>query len=379
MAKSINISIFNYIDKMPGKKFYLEKFYNSNEEIQMVNPQQEWFFDDSWGDSDPISDGKSWWIGQKNGRTRIDAEYFKYNKDDDVWEGSPTMSDNPSSFRINVATTNDKAWDKEEQMKYGVNWKDLAQNRGYIIGPEDFRNFEATIYWKRIGDWKNEPDDPQKAKRKCKGQPDQMTIYGRGGLHGKGWKEGCLGCCYKGSIDYNLKGALNPGSSYFEKEYHHYGSSEGYSDRIYQDRSLFTIAEKPDDDLTGTWMGKKFLLYDTNEEIENGIFAVRSEIWIDKNAEESIKDLKKQKWELMNVFIDRGDKAEDKYPPKDDGLAEEMVNECSAFSKNQIFAWGGPIVSFRIDCTNVQIKYASIRQIEKPKEDLPLPRQRNNK
>jgi hypothetical protein len=49
-----------------------------------------------------------------------------------------------------------------------------------------------------------------------------------------------------------------------------------------------------------------------------------------------------------------------------------MVTECDAVSKTQLFAWGGPLVSFRIDCTYVQIKYASIREIKKPRVDPPM-------
>jgi hypothetical protein len=339
--------------------YYLEKFYQSDESIQTTNRGQEWFLDQNWKDK-LVHDGKSWWVNKKNARTRIDAESVRYNEDDGVWEGKPTSSDKPQSFRINVATTNDKAWNKNEQLNYGKNWKELAKNRGYIVGPEDFRNFEATIYWKRIGDWKHGP--------RCD-KPDQMTIYGRGGLHDKGWPGGCLGCCYKGSIDYNRAKNLAPGSSYFEKEYHHYGSSEGYSERIYQDKSMFTVSQNPNDDLSDKWIGEKFLVYDTDDTVEDGILAVRCEIWVDKNAEQSMKDPAKQDWELMNVFVDKGDK----FPPKDDQLANQMVKECNAISKEQVFAWGGPIVSFRIDCTDLQVKYASIREITPPTKAVPLP------
>jgi len=362
---------------MTEYRFYLEKFYNTDEQIQTTNPEQEWYIDDSWNNRHFIQDGKSFWLEKKNGRTRIDAKSFKFNGDDGVWEGTPTKSDDPTSFRINVATTNNKAWDKKEQLKYGVNWKDLAKKRGYIIGPEDFRNFEATIYWKRKGDWIDETDE----NRKCNAQPDQMTIYGRGGLHGADWPEGCLGCCYKGSFDYNKfnkKGKkFGPGSSYFEKEYHHYSGSKGYAERILQENSKFAYSGTRDDlfgvnntiDIDNRWVGEKLLVYDTNDKIDDGIYAVRSELWVDKNAEESIRDPTQQDWQLMNVFIDRGDK----FPPKDDKLADEMVRECNAMSKTQIFAWGGPLISFRIDCTDVQVKYASIREIKKPRTDPPMP------
>ncbi len=101
----------------------------------------------------------------------------------------------------------------------------------------------------QIGDWKNEPDDPYKDKRKCKGQPDQMIIYGRGGLYDKGWPNGCLGCYYKGSFDYDkfekMKSKFGPGSSYFEKEYHHYESQKGMrTGFIKKDLGLLTVELK---------------------------------------------------------------------------------------------------------------------------------------
>jgi len=384
---------------MSENRFYLPTFYKTDEQICTTNPQQEWYIDDSWKNKCLIQNNKSWWLEKKYGRTRIDAESFKYNDEDAVWEGRPTKDDNPSSFRINVATTTsilkevnidgkkkNVAWNNKAQIKYikdnasenKLSWRNFI-SQGHLIDKNDFRNFEATIYWRQIGDWKNEPDDPYKDKRKCKGQPDQMTIYGRGGLHDKGWPNGCLGCCYKGSFDYDKfekrKSKFGPGSSYFEKEYHHYEGSEGYADRIYQERSRFAYSGTKDDpfginspiDINNKWVGKKVLVYDTNEEIENGIYTVRCEVWVDKNAEQSIHDPSMQNWQLMNVFIDKGDE----FPPKE--RSDEMVTQCDCLSKTQIFAWGGPLVSFRIDCTDVQVKYASIREIMKPKEDPPVP------
>jgi hypothetical protein len=151
-----------------------------------------------------------------------------------------------------------------------------------------------------------------------------MTVYGRGGLHDKGWPNGCLGCCYKGSFDYGnftkRKSKFGPGSSYFEKEYHHYEASQGYAHRIYQERSRFAYSGTQGDpfgiinpiDIDNKRIGKKVLIYDTNKEIENNVYAVRCEVWIDRNSEDSILDPTKQNWELINVFMDEGDK----FPPK---------------------------------------------------------------
>ena len=98
-------------------------------------------------------------------------------------------------------------------------------------------------------------------------------------------------------------------------------------------------------DINNKWVGKKVLVYDTNKEIENGIYTVRCEVWVDKNAEQSIqiKSHRTQNWQLMNVFIDKGDE----FSPKERG--DETVTQCDCLSETQIFAWGGPLVSFRID------------------------------
>ena len=335
------------------------------------------------------------WIEKEKTRTRIDAEDFKFDEQKEVWLGTPTTSDNPHSFRINVATTTsvDKkiVWDDKSTLgfiqdkadKKKLSWKDFIK-QGFMIDENDFRNFEATIYWRVVGNkWKQYGCIDKVGNPK----PDQMTIYGRGSLHGKNWPAGCLGCCYKGSLDYNnvvnnkKEIIIGPGSGYFEKEYHHFEGSTGYAQRILQEKSTFALSGNPQNllgtdhpaDLESKWIGEKFFVYDTNEKLDDkdlkNLNAVRCEIWIDKNAEQSINDSTKQDWQLMNVFIDRGDK----FPPKDENLRNQMVEKCDAVSETQVFAWGGPLVSFRIDCADVQIKYASIREIEIPKNDLPTP------
>ena len=69
--------------------------------------------------------------------------------------------------------------------------------------------------------------------------------------------------------------------------------------------------------------------------IENGIYTVRCDVWVDKNAEQSIQDPTIQNWQLMNAFIDKGDK----FSPKE--RCDELVTQCDCLSETQIFAWGG--------------------------------------
>ena len=61
--------------------------------------------------------------------------------------------------------------------------------------------------------------------------------------------------------------------------------------------------------LKNKWLGLKFVVYDINTKIDNtdgNLYKVRMEIWIDKNAENTIKDSSIPQWELMNILIDKG-------------------------------------------------------------------------
>lgn len=194
------------IKKLGAPYFYLPTFYKTNEIITTTNTEQEWFLDKNWKNHLVMKmhgNKTFYWVDQENSRTRIDADSLEYNEDDDAWQGSPTLGDNPSSFRINVATTTSggKAWSDNPNIP--MTYEEFAKN-GYLIDKNDFKNFEGTIYWRRIGDWIDEKKDDD--HRKCEGckKPDQMTIYGRGGVHVSGDKfpENCLAACYKGSFDY---------------------------------------------------------------------------------------------------------------------------------------------------------------------------------
>ena len=111
---------------------------------------------------------------------------LKYNKDRKVWIGKNTSGEggHTATFRINVSTTtsadNKAAWDTKKQLeliKEQSNGKKLSwqefHKQGYMFDNKDFKNFEATIYWRVTrAKW----DDFGRG-------PNQMTFYGRGGVH----------------------------------------------------------------------------------------------------------------------------------------------------------------------------------------------------
>jgi len=365
--------------------FYLDTFYNTDEKIQTKNNGQEWFLEEFikfFEDGKFDYDGKKWYSSKNYGRVRISgAKGLSFDKNSKTLKGSPNTSDHPFSFRINVATTTSTekgvAWDDQKQLQFvkkaskndkdedKFSWEEFHA-RGYMVDDKDFKNFEGTIYWRVLGDkWEDYgcKDDDGNAK------PDQMTIYGRGGLHQNApFPETCLAVCYKGSVDYKRVGL-----GYFEKEYHHRQGSEGYADRLLQDQSQKLLPKE----LINKWIGAKLIIYDTTETTGdkiggNDIYKVRGEIWVDLNADKVVEDLKqKPNWQLLNVMVDDGHGDPDVWGPKKGG--DEMKEKCHATTETQVFSWGGPNISFRIDCADVEIKYANVREIIPPTTKISLP------
>jgi hypothetical protein len=366
----------------PGSAYNLPTFNKGSEVIQTIKEDQQWYLDKNWKDHLIHKGDKEWWVEKENDRTRFDCKIIKFDDNKDHWFGEPTTHDTPHSFRINVATTtsitktakvngHDKnvGWDFDAQLEYvksisqdhKLSWKQ-SHSRGYMIDDQDFKDFEATIYW-QVTEWT--------------GDKDQMTLYGRGALHPNLepplQPESCLAVCYKGSFDYS------DGTGYFEKEYHHTKhdkkldnktphGSDGYSGRLRQPISRKFVSRNFDNN----WFGLKLLVYDTVEttgEQINGkdVHEVRIELWQDKNAQESIKDPAQQDWQLLNLLIDKGKEKKPHY------YFEEMKTVCDSGSVRPIFSWGGPLVTFRIDNAKVNVKFASIRQILPPTNKVDVP------
>jgi F5/8 type C domain/Bacterial Ig domain len=184
------------------------------------------------------------------------------------------------------------------------NQKELAE-KGYMQSSNDWKNVEVSGYVKLTS-----------------GNDDSgFTWYGRGGQHTD--LAECEGTAYHGQIRYD-------GKSDFSKEQWHPG---GYS---------FTEPRQVVDPMEGRWIGYKFVMYNFEK---NGGIVVKLENWIDEKNNNT--------WVKVDEHIDEGDWG-------------DKGDKCGG-SPDQIFSWGGPIVTFRWDdARDVDIKHFSVREIQSP-------------
>jgi hypothetical protein len=184
---------------------------------------------------------------------------------------------------------------------------EIATN-GYMLRPNDWKNFEMTQYVKV----NTSPSD------------DGFSPYGRGGRHtGGGAPEGCEGSSMKGDVFFS-------GKVRFAKEQWHVS---------YVFTSLKTL---PTGSIEDKWTGIKFIVYNF---VQNNKVVVKTELWLDtSNNGNFVK---------VDERIDNG------------GWGTEGV-ECGG-APDQIISWGGPITTFRWDtATDVDFKNLSVREIIPP-------------
>ena len=180
-------------------------------------------------------------------------------------------------------------------------------SKGYMLAPNDWRNFEMTQYVKV----NTSPSD------------DNFAPYGRGGRHtGSGSPEGCEGSSTKGDVFFS-------GKVRFAKEQWHVSY-------------VFTGLKTATTSIEDKWVGIKFIVYNF---VENNKIVVKTELWLDTNNSGNFVK--------VDENVDRG------------GWGTEGV-ECGG-TPDQIISWGGPITTFRWDtATDVDFKNLSVREIVPP-------------
>jgi hypothetical protein len=179
--------------------------------------------------------------------------------------------------------------------------------KGYMLRPNDWKNFEMTQYVKV----NTSPSD------------DNFSPNGRGGRHtGGGAPEGCEGSSMKGDVFFS-------GKVRFAKEQWHVSY-------------VFTSLKTPTGSIEDKWIGIKFIVYNF---VENNKVVVKTELWLDtSNNGNFVK---------VDENVDRG------------GWGTEGT-ECGG-APDQIITWGGPITTFRWDtATDVDFKNLSVREIIPP-------------
>jgi Concanavalin A-like lectin/glucanases superfamily/F5/8 type C domain/Bacterial Ig domain len=183
----------------------------------------------------------------------------------------------------------------------------LIESKGYMLAPNDWRNFEMTQYVK-VNTF---PSD------------DNFSPYGRGGRHtGSGPPEGCEGSSMKGDVFFS-------GKVRFAKEQWHVSY-------------VFTSLKTATGSIEDKWVGIKFIVYNF---VENNKVVVKTELWLDINNNGNFVK--------VDENVDRG------------GWGTEGT-ACGG-APDQIISWGGPITTFRWDtATDVDFKNLSVREIVPP-------------
>jgi hypothetical protein len=244
------------------------------------------------------SAGEQWFIDMDNplGDSRFNPQNTITKNPDGSWKMKSTQ------VRMNVYTST------------GYDSNDIATldhstiaSKGYMLAPNDWRNFEMTQYVKV----NTSPSD------------DNFAPYGRGGRHtGSGAPEGCEGSSMKGDVFFS-------GKVRFAKEQWHVSY-------------VFTNLKTATSSIEDKWVGIKFIVYNF---VENNKVVVKTELWLDTNNNGNFVK--------VNENVDRG------------GWGTEGT-ECGG-APDQIISWGGPITTFRWDtATDVDFKYLSVREITPP-------------
>jgi hypothetical protein len=244
------------------------------------------------------SGGEQWFMNMNNplGDSRFNPQNTITKNPDGSWKMKSTK------VRMAVYTSTGYDQDDIPTLDHSV-----IASKGYMLAPNDWRNFEMTQYVKV----NTSPND------------DNLSPNGRGGRHtGDGPPEGCEGSSMKGDVFFS-------GKVRFAKEQWHVSY-------------VFTSLKSATGSIEDKWVGVKFVVYNFQE---NGKTVVKTQLWLDKNNNGMFVK--------VDENVDRG------------GWGTEGT-ECGG-APDQRITWGGPITTFRWDtATDVDFKYLSVREIAPP-------------
>jgi hypothetical protein len=244
------------------------------------------------------SGGEQWYMNMNNPTTDTRTIPPAMTKNSD---GSWKVTNTQTRYRIFPST----GWDDDLYTTFDQ--KALAQ-RGYMQGPNDWKNVEMTGY----------------IKANTAAADTKFIWYNRGGQHRD--SQPCEGTAYKGNLYFD-------GRTRFQKEQWHPGGYSPYS------------ASPPipaTSSLEDRWVGFKYVVYNF---VQNGKVVVKMQNWIDNNNNGN--------WVKIAERVDSG------------GWGTAGT-KCGG-APDQLITWGGPQASFRWDyATNVDIKNLSVREIQPP-------------
>jgi F5/8 type C domain len=244
------------------------------------------------------NNGEQWFMNMNNplGDSRFNPQNTITQNPDGSWKMKAT--------KVRMAVYTSTGFDPDDIPTLDHS---AIASKGYMLAPNDWRNFEMTQYVKV----NTSPSD------------DNFSPNGRGGRHtGDGPPEGCEGSSMKGDVFFS-------GKVRFAKEQWHVSY-------------VFTNLKTPTGSIEDKWVGIKFIVYNF---LENNKVVVKTELWLDTNNNGNFIK--------VDENVDRG------------GWGTEGT-ECGG-APDQIISWGGPITTFRWDtATDVDFKFLSVREIAPP-------------
>ena len=245
------------------------------------------------------NNGEEWYLNMNNptSDSRFNPQNTITRNPDGSWKMKATQ--------VRMAVYTSTGYDGDDIPT--LDHSEIAAN-GYMLRPNDWRNFEMTQYVKV----NTSPSD------------DNFSPNGRGGRHtGDGTPPvGCEGSSMKGDVFFS-------GKVRFAKEQWHVSY-------------VFTSLKTPTTSIEDKWIGIKFIVYNF---VQNNNVVVKTELWLDTNDSGNFVKVDER--------VDSG------------GWGTEGT-ECGG-APDQIISWGGPITTFRWDtATDVDFKNLSVREIIPP-------------
>ena len=134
--------------------------------------------------------------------------------------------------------------------------------------------------------------------------------------------------------------------------------------KIFASNVLFHLLEshkenelKSPGNIEEIWIGQKLVIYNVKGSGKNGE-NVKMELYYDRVGKENFEKPPND-WIQYFTYTDDGQGS------RGLGLTSPLPGGCNAISRNEIFTWGGPEVTLRIDeIESVDVKWLSVREID---------------
>ncbi|MCC2648433.1 MAG: type domain protein [Nitrososphaeraceae archaeon] len=297
--RAVVVVVGNGVDKFGIEKLYPAKTGGGGEE--------EWYMNML----NPIADERFKPMNTILNNTLYPFYTLTRNTEDGSWKLTSTTPE--TKVRMHIFTSTGY-----NQSKIATYDHTELEDKGYMQSPNDWKNIEMTGYVKLNDDFDSN---------------EKFQWFNRGGIHYTSTEpnsQPCEGVGYKGNLFYS-------GHVRFAKEQWHV--SYEFTEKKENDEEAVT-----DSSIEGKWIGYKYVVYNIEQNKNNGKTVVKMENWLDMDNDG--KD-----WIKVDEHLD-------------DGEWGDKGEECGG-APDQIITWGGPVATFRWDnARDVDFKNLSVREIE---------------